>query len=91
VEAGLGDAALRFWTTPHGTRFEGLAGLFRISYAAPTSLPALNDALATHLGRAGCTVLEVHVPPHGAKDLAGNLAARVDAKVSPLLSSLHRR
>jgi 2-succinyl-5-enolpyruvyl-6-hydroxy-3-cyclohexene-1-carboxylate synthase len=91
VEAGLPDAALRFWTTPHAMHFDALANLFRLRYERTTTLAELRAALDAGLRVQGCTLIEVPVPPHGARTFSANLAARVDAAVAPLLSALVRR
>jgi 2-succinyl-5-enolpyruvyl-6-hydroxy-3-cyclohexene-1-carboxylate synthase len=84
-EAGLDERQLRFWTTPHGTRFDGLARLFPLSHVTATTLDELRDALSVGLSRAACTVIEVPVPPHGAREQYRELAARLDAAIAPLL------
>jgi 2-succinyl-5-enolpyruvyl-6-hydroxy-3-cyclohexene-1-carboxylate synthase len=85
---GVTEDRFRYWTTPHGSSFEGLEKLFRLKYAQPKALAALERLLDEALGRAGCTVLEVPVPPHGAEERYTSLAARVEANVAPLVKSL---
>jgi 2-succinyl-5-enolpyruvyl-6-hydroxy-3-cyclohexene-1-carboxylate synthase len=74
-----------YWTTPHGGGFAGLAQLFRVTYARAESLPLLEHALEGGLSRAGCTVIEVPVPPHGAKDVYRALAERVEVAVQSVV------
>lgn len=60
-----GDA-LEAWTTPHGLDLEPAARLFQLPYRRAEKVPDLEEALHEALGRAGATVIEAKVPPHGA-------------------------
>ena len=91
AETGLGEDQLRFWTTPHGSHFDGLARLFRIEYALATTLHELGSALEMGLSRAGCTVVEVTVPANGARAHHEAVSARVDAAVRPLVEGAGTR
>jgi 2-succinyl-5-enolpyruvyl-6-hydroxy-3-cyclohexene-1-carboxylate synthase len=77
--AGLDEAAERFWTTPHAARFEALAGVFGIDYVRARSADALVAALSAGLSRAGCTLVEAIVPPHGAREMYARLSAGTEA------------
>jgi 2-succinyl-5-enolpyruvyl-6-hydroxy-3-cyclohexene-1-carboxylate synthase len=82
ASAGVEEAGMRFWTTPHGSRFDGLAHLFGVDYTRAATLEALRAALAEALARPKCTLIHVPVPPHGARDQY----ARVTAELGALLA-----
>lgn len=84
-DTDLDEGYFRFWTTPHGVRFDGLSRLFPLAHVTAGTLDALRSALSRGLSQPGCTVIEVPVPPHGARDQYRALLARLDAAVAPLL------
>lgn len=88
AESGVSEDQFRFWTTPHATRFEGLAECFRVDHTRATTLAELEAQLRRGFGQRGCTIVEVPVPPHGARDQYRDLAAGVDAAVGPFLAGL---
>ena len=69
ADRALPGEELRFWTTPHGASFDGLARLFRLDRPRrPRPSPKLEASRSRRLFRAhGCTVVEVVVPAHGAR------------------------
>jgi 2-succinyl-5-enolpyruvyl-6-hydroxy-3-cyclohexene-1-carboxylate synthase len=88
AESGVSEDVFRFWTTPHQTHFDGLARCFRVDHARVTTVAELGVELGRGFGQRGCTVIEVPVPPHGARDEYRDIAARVDDAVSPFLATL---
>ncbi len=84
ASSNVAEERMRFWTTPHGGHFGGLADLFRLRYEKPASIEAVHHALRRAVGEPGCTVIEVVVPPHGAREQAAEIAARVDRELSLL-------
>ncbi len=85
--ADAGEPEFRFWTTPHGRHFDGVAALFGLAYARATTVASLEDALAKALARPACTIVELVVPPQGARAQAARVASAVDAAVRPVLES----
>jgi 2-succinyl-5-enolpyruvyl-6-hydroxy-3-cyclohexene-1-carboxylate synthase len=89
ADTGVSEERLRFWTTPHGATFDGLARLFRLAYVRTETLEALRAALDAGLARGGCTVIEVPLPPHGSKERYDALGVRIEdairAIVGPVL------
>jgi 2-succinyl-5-enolpyruvyl-6-hydroxy-3-cyclohexene-1-carboxylate synthase len=82
--AGLAEEAWPFWTTPHGQSFEAAATLFGLPFALARTEAELVEHLAAALERAGATLLEVKVPPHGARATSDAVARAVDAALAPL-------
>lgn len=77
---------MRFWTTPHGLHFRGVAELFGFRYEAPDSTFALAKSVASAAAQAGCTLVEVVVPPHGARQMSELLETRLEDALRPLVS-----
>lgn len=80
----VGEDRLRFWTTPHGGHFGGLADLFRLRYEKPASIDLLRQVLTRAVVEPRCTVIEVQVPPHGVRDLAAEIAAQLGRELAQL-------
>jgi 2-succinyl-5-enolpyruvyl-6-hydroxy-3-cyclohexene-1-carboxylate synthase len=80
----ISEERLRFWTTPHGGHFGGLADLFRLRYEKPASIDLLRQAVTRAVLEPRCTVLELQVPPHGVRDLAAEIAAQLDRELALL-------
>jgi 2-succinyl-5-enolpyruvyl-6-hydroxy-3-cyclohexene-1-carboxylate synthase len=78
ASAGLDASAERFWTTPPGVRFAALEGLFGVRFERVETVPALRHAVMGGLGRAGCTVVQAVVPPHGAREEYARVLAAVE-------------
>jgi 2-succinyl-5-enolpyruvyl-6-hydroxy-3-cyclohexene-1-carboxylate synthase len=74
----IGEDKLKFWTTPHGGHFGALADLFGIRYARAQSLEHLRRAVTGAIGQPGCTLLEVVVPAHGARDQSAEITRRIE-------------
>ena len=86
ARAGLSEAELRLFTTPHGIAFRGAAETFGLPYARVDSPAQLEASLARALEHPGCTLIEAIVPPHEAATMRAELLARVDAEFEPLFS-----
>lgn len=84
LEAGLDDAALAFWTTPHGRTFDPVARLHGLAYARPETAADLRSAVLAGLARTGSTLIEVICPPHGARQEYRELHGRVAAALASL-------
>jgi 2-succinyl-5-enolpyruvyl-6-hydroxy-3-cyclohexene-1-carboxylate synthase len=88
ADGGVSEDTFRFWTTPHTTRFDGLARCFRLTHVFVTTLPDLDRELQRGFSTGGCSIIEVPVAPHGARDHYREIAVRVDEAVGPLLGAL---
>lgn len=66
--AGVAGDAIERFTTPQSLRFDLAAAAFGVSYTRATDPQTLRAALDAALGRAGTTLIEAVVPPHGARD-----------------------
>ncbi|HEX4474771.1 MAG TPA: 2-succinyl-5-enolpyruvyl-6-hydroxy-3-cyclohexene-1-carboxylic-acid synthase [Polyangiaceae bacterium] len=88
ADTGIEDAAFRFWTTPHGRNFQGVASLFDVDYRRASTIDELRRAADAGLARPGCTVIEVPLAPHGSKEQYRELTRRVERAVAPLVDSL---
>lgn len=82
--SNIGEERLKFWTTPHGGHFDGLANLFRLRYEKPASIDLLQQAVTRAVVEPVCTVLEVEVPPHGVREQAAEIAARLGGELAAL-------
>jgi 2-succinyl-5-enolpyruvyl-6-hydroxy-3-cyclohexene-1-carboxylate synthase len=80
----IGEERLRFWTTPHGRRFAGIADLFPLRYEEPGSTEHLQRAVTEALTRPGCTILEVKVPEHGVREQTVEIAARLARELAAI-------
>jgi 2-succinyl-5-enolpyruvyl-6-hydroxy-3-cyclohexene-1-carboxylate synthase len=78
---GLDPGVIARFTTPHGLSLEGAAATFGLPHRAVRDEAALGRALAEALERPGATLVEAHVPPHGAAALSRRLAALVRAEL----------
>lgn len=87
-DSGVPEAEFAFWTTPHGRTFEGLRSLFGVDHAFCRTRAELEAGLAHALERRGCSVLEVPLPPHGARAEYAELARRLESTLAPLVSTL---
>jgi 2-succinyl-5-enolpyruvyl-6-hydroxy-3-cyclohexene-1-carboxylate synthase len=72
----VGENELLSWITPHGLELKHAAALYGHAYAKITLREELESALRSARERAGCSVIEVIVPPHGARDLARRIHER---------------
>jgi 2-succinyl-5-enolpyruvyl-6-hydroxy-3-cyclohexene-1-carboxylate synthase len=88
ADSGVSDDIFRFWTTPHATHFDGLARCFRLVHTSVTTPADLDRELQRGLARRGCTIVEVPVPPHGARDQYQEIAVRVDEAVGSFVGAL---
>jgi 2-succinyl-5-enolpyruvyl-6-hydroxy-3-cyclohexene-1-carboxylate synthase len=78
----IGEERLKFWTTPHGGHFGGLADLFPLRYEKPTTAELLKNSVAEATARPGCTVLEVTVPAHGVRERSTEISARLGRELA---------
>jgi 2-succinyl-5-enolpyruvyl-6-hydroxy-3-cyclohexene-1-carboxylate synthase len=85
AESGVPEELLRFWTTPHGATFEGLASLFRVRYLFVRESGSLADIVRRELKIPGCAVVEVPVPQHGAALQYRAIARAVDLAVASIV------
>jgi 2-succinyl-5-enolpyruvyl-6-hydroxy-3-cyclohexene-1-carboxylate synthase len=79
----IGEERMRFWTTPHGGHFDGLADMFRLRYERPASIEHVQQAVTRAIAEPGCSVLELKVPPHGVREQAVEIAARLGRELAP--------
>lgn len=86
ASSALTEGQLRFWTTPHGATFEALPGLFPVRYERPATLEALRSAVSRAAHDKGCSIVEVTVPPHGAREQYAEIARRLERVVGALPS-----
>jgi 2-succinyl-5-enolpyruvyl-6-hydroxy-3-cyclohexene-1-carboxylate synthase len=75
------DDKAKFWTTPHGYDFRAVADLFGLRYARPETARALSEAVAGAMATPGCTLIEVVLPVHGARELYAKVGASVDREL----------
>jgi 2-succinyl-5-enolpyruvyl-6-hydroxy-3-cyclohexene-1-carboxylate synthase len=72
-------------TTPQQPDFETAARAFGIGYARAADASTLRGALREAWARPKATLVDVVVPPHGARAQHARIGAAVDAAVRPLL------
>ena len=70
---------------PHETDFSAVAPLYGVAFERARTRDEAIAALKSARARAGCTVVELVVPPHDAAELQAQALARVDAAVGRAL------
>jgi len=78
----VGESELSAWLTPHGLELEHAALLYGHAYSRATSRSELERALGAAHERPGCSVIEVIVPPHGARDLMRRIRKRLENELA---------
>jgi 2-succinyl-5-enolpyruvyl-6-hydroxy-3-cyclohexene-1-carboxylate synthase len=73
------DGVMTHFTTPHGLGFRAAAELYGLRYACPPFRRALRQTVAKALLHPGATLVEVRLPPHGAREDLAALRALVEA------------
>ncbi len=84
ARAGLDDAALRAFTTPHGLTFAHAAALYGHAYASAADAPSLSRAIARALARGGTTLVEATVSPSAAAEESRKLSTEADRVLGKL-------
>lgn len=69
---------LPYFTTPHDASLQGAASVYGCAFEQTSSVAGLRAALKSAYGRAGCTVVEATVPPHGSAEQNAMLRLEVE-------------
>ncbi len=84
ARAGLSEAGLRRFTTPHGLQFAHAAALYGHGYARAEDASGLGAAIASALATRGTTVIEAVVPPDAAAREMAALSTGTDRVLGEL-------
>ena len=82
---GIEPEIVEHATTPHDTDFASASALYGIRYARAATLEETRAAIVAAYSYAGCTLVEVRVPPHGATALSRRVTKAIEAAVAPLI------